>query len=131
MPKQTVFAATGKRKTAIARVRMVPGSGQIVVNKLTFEKYFGHPATQMIVKQPFKTTGTLNRFDISANICGGGISGQADALKYGIAKALLGMNPDYRKPLKKAGLLTRDDRIKERKKYGHKKARKRFQYSKR
>lgn len=131
MPKQTIFAATGKRKTSIARVRMAPGTGQIVVNKKAYETYFGRQALQMIVQQPFKVTGTAGRFDIAANICGGGVAGQADALKHGIAKALLSMNPDYRKPLKKAGLLTRDPRIKERKKYGHKKARKRFQYSKR
>lgn len=131
MPKPTCFIATGKRKTSIARVRMLPGTGGIVVNKKAFEIYFGRSALQMIVQQPFKVTGTNGRFDIMANICGGGIAGQADALKHGIAKALLAMNPDYRKPLKKAGFLTRDSRIKERKKYGHKKARKRFQYSKR
>ena len=131
MPKQTVFAATGKRKCSIARVRMIPGAGSMVINKKVFETYFGRPALQMIVQQPFKVTGTVGRFDITANIIGGGLSGLADALKHGIARALLLMNPDYRKPLKKAGYLTRDSRVKERKKYGHKKARKRFQYSKR
>lgn len=131
MPKITCFAATGKRKTSIARVRMIPGAGSIVVNQRAYETYFGRPALQMVVQQPFKVTGTVGRFDITANIGGGGLSGQADALKHGIARALLSMNPDYRKPLKKAGFLTRDARIKERKKYGHKKARKRFQYSKR
>jgi small subunit ribosomal protein S9 len=110
---------------------MIPGTGNIIVNKKTYEQYFGRLALQMIVQQPFKITGTTGRFDIDANICGGGVSGQADALKHGIARALLSMNPDYRKPLKKAGFLTRDARVKERKKYGHKKARKRFQYSKR
>ena len=123
--------ATGKRKTSIARVRMFPGSGNITVNKLAYEKYFGRAALKMIIMQPFNITGTGGRFDIFANIAGGGPSGQADALKFGIAKALLSINPDYRKPLKKAGFLTRDSRIKERKKYGRKKARKRFQYSKR
>lgn len=131
MPKQTCFISTGKRKTAIARVRMIPGTGNIVVNQKTYEQYFGRQALQMIVQQPFKVTGTVGRFDIMANIGGGGMAGQADALKHGIARALLLMNPDYRKPLRKAGYLTRDPRIKERKKYGHKKARKRFQYSKR
>ncbi len=110
---------------------MIPGTGNIVVNKKVYETYFGRQALQMIVQQPFKVTGTVGRFDIMANIGGGGLAGQADALKHGIARALLLMNPDYRKPLRKAGYLTRDPRIKERKKYGHKKARKRFQYSKR
>jgi len=110
---------------------MFPGTGNIVVNEKAYDAYFGRGALQMIVQQPFKVTGTGDRFDIFANICGGGLSGQADALKHGIARVLLAMNPDYRKPLKKAGFLTRDPRIKERKKYGHKKARKRFQYSKR
>lgn len=131
MPKQTCFTATGRRKTATARVRMIPGAGGIIVNKKTYEEYFGRLTSQILVQSPFKVTGTVGRFDITANIDGGGIAGQADALKHGIARALLSMNPDYRKPLKKAGLLTRDSRIKERKKYGHKKARKRFQYSKR
>jgi small subunit ribosomal protein S9 len=131
MPKQTSFEATGRRKTSVARVRMLPGTGNIVINQKAFETYFGRSALQMIVQQPFKVTGTVGKFDIMANICGGGIAGQADALKHGIARVLLEMNPDYRKPLKKAGFLTRDPRIKERKKYGHKKARKRFQYSKR
>lgn len=131
MARQTCFIATGRRKTSIARVRMMPGTGNIVINKLAYEQYFGRQALQLIVQQPFKVTGTVGRFDITANIGGGGLSGQAGALKHGIARALLTMNPDYRKPLRKAGLLTRDPRIKERKKYGHKKARKRFQYSKR
>ena len=110
---------------------MTPGAGGIVVNKQALEKYFGRQALQMVVQQPFKITGTVGKFDIIANICGGGVAGQAGALRHGISRALLSMNPDYRKPLKKAGFLTRDPRIKERKKYGHKKARKRFQYSKR
>lgn len=131
MPKQTCFIATGRRKSAIARVRMVPGTGSMIVNKLAYDKYFGRSALQIVVQQPFKITGTNGRFDIVANICGGGPSGQADALKHGISRALLSMNPDYRKPLKKAGYLTRDPRVKERKKYGRKKARRRFQYSKR
>lgn len=132
MSKQiTCFTATGRRKSAVARVRMSPGSGDMVVNQKAFVTYFGRSALQMVVQQPFKVTGTLGRFNIMANIDGGGLTGQADALRHGIARALLSMNPDYRKPLKKAGFLTRDPRVKERKKYGHKKARKRFQYSKR
>lgn len=110
---------------------MLPGEGQIVINELALEKYFGRSSFQQLVRNPFKVTGTLNRFNVFANVVGGGLSGQADAVKHGIARALLSMNPDYRKPLKKAGFLTRDPRVKERKKYGHKKARKRFQYSKR
>lgn len=125
------FAAIGKRKTSIAKVVMVPGSGKIVANKRDFENYFGRVALQMIIRQPFSVTGTENKFDIRAILCGGGIASQADALKYGIAKALFAMNPDYRKPLKKAGFLTRDARIVERKKYGKHKARRSHQFSKR
>lgn len=127
----TTFSATGRRKSSIARVNMAPGSGKIIINKRPFEDYFGRAALQMIVHQPFEVTGTKDKFDIKANICGGGIAGQADALKYGIAKALLNMNPDYRKPLKKAGFLTRDAREVERKKYGRHKARRSHQFSKR
>lgn len=129
--ERTSFNATGKRKNAIARVIMTPGTGQIMINKRSFGEYFGRAALQMIVRQPFDITGTGDKFDIRANLSGGGIAGQADALKYGIAKVLLKMNPDYRKPLKKAGFLTRDARIVERKKYGRHKARRSHQYSKR
>lgn len=125
------FTATGRRKSAIARVIMTPGSGILTINKRAFNDYFGRAALQMIVRQPFKVTGTVDKFDVTANICGGGLAGQADALKYGIAKALLNINPDYRKPLKKAGFLTRDARVVERKKYGLHKARRAHQYSKR
>ncbi|MBI4365405.1 MAG: 30S ribosomal protein S9 [Deltaproteobacteria bacterium] len=127
----TEYTATGKRKEAIARVRMTAGSGSIVVNALALEQYFGRPILPMLVKQPFDLTGTLGRFDVAVTVAGGGQSGQAVAVRHGIARALLSVSADYRKPLKAAGLLTRDSRIKERKKYGHKKARKRFQYSKR
>lgn len=129
--ERTEFSATGKRKNAIARVSMTPGTGLMSVNERPFENYFGRAALQMIVRQPFKVTGTVNKFDITANIHGGGLAGQADSLKYGIAKALLSMNPDYRKPLKKAGFLSRDARIVERKKYGKHKARRSHQFSKR
>lgn len=131
-PKEkTSFRSTGKRKTSIARVTMTPGTGKLVINKREFENYFPRAALQMIVKQPFQVTGTMEKFDIIALINGGGNAGQADALKYGIAKTLLSMNPDYRKPLKKAGFLTRDARIVERKKYNRHKARKSHQFSKR
>lgn len=129
--ERTAFSATGKRKTSVARVIMTPGNGQITINQRPFEDYFGRAALQMTACGPFKVTGTSDKFDIRANIKGGGMAGQADALKYGIAKVLLIMNPDYRKPLKKAGFLTRDARIVERKKYGKHKARRSHQYSKR
>lgn len=129
--ENTTFTATGKRKTSIARVIMSPGSGSITINKRPFEEYFGRAALQMIVHQPFEVTGTAEKFDIRATLNGGGIASQADALKYGIAKALLSMNIDYRKPLKKAGFLTRDAREVERKKYGRHKARRSHQFSKR
>ena len=129
--ERTMFTATGRHKTSNARVIMTPGTGKIVVNKLPFEEYFGRRALQMIVHQPFNVTGTADKFDVRANIRGGGVASQADALKYSIAKALLNMNADYRKPLKKAGFLTRDARIVERKKYGRHKARRSHQFSKR
>ncbi len=125
------FYATGKRKTAIARVWLKPGSGQIVVNKRDVEDYFEREILRMILKQPLVLTANEGRFDINANVMGGGIAGQADAVKHGISKALLEVSPDYRPILKKAGFLTRDARIKERKKYGQRGARARFQFSKR
>lgn len=129
--KRTVFTATGKRKTSIARVKLHPGKGTITVNKKTVEAYFPRPTLQMTVNTPFQVTGTLGKFDIIANVCGGGIAGQAGALRHGIARALISMNPDLRKPLKNNGLLTRDAREKERRKVGRRKARRRPQYSKR
>jgi small subunit ribosomal protein S9 len=130
MTKDRLYA-TGKRKTAIARVWMSPGSGRIIVNKRELEDYFKSETLRMTLKQPLVLTANENRFDIMANVRGGGISGQADAIKYGIAKAIVELNPDYKPILKKAGFLTRDARIKERKKYGQRGARARFQYSKR
>jgi small subunit ribosomal protein S9 len=121
----------GKRKTAIARVLVLPGSGKIVVNEKEFPVYFGREALRFIVQQPFDVTGTAGQFDVTAQIVGGGPAGQADALKYAIAKGLLKSNAEFRKPLKVAGLLTRDARIVERKKYGRRGARRRSQYSKR
>ncbi len=125
------FNAVGKRKTSIARVFILPGAGKIIINTRAFNDYFGREALRYIVLQPFTTTGTTGLFDVNATIEGGGPSGQADALKSAIAKALLASNEEYKKPLRGAGLLTRDSRIVERKKYGHRGARRRSQYSKR
>lgn len=121
----------GKRKTAVARIYIVPGAGRIVVNDRDFLQYFGRESLRFLVSQPLEVTGSTGKFDITANIFGGGPAGQANALKHAIAKALLANNPDHRKSLRAAGLLTRDSRIVERKKYGHRGARKRSQYSKR
>jgi small subunit ribosomal protein S9 len=123
--------ATGKRKSAIARVWIKPGKGDIFINGLPVAEYFTRPTSQIIIAQPFTLTETGGKFDVNVNVVGGGKSGQADAVKYGIAKALTRFSKDLRPVLKKAGFLTRDARIKERKKYGQKGARKRFQYSKR
>jgi len=125
------FYGTGRRKTAVARTRMVPGTGQILVNGRPVDEYFPRHALQGIVRQPFNLTRTQGRFDVNATLDGGGISGQAEALRHGISRALLQVDPEFRPALKKAGLLTRDSRIKERKKYGQRGARARFQYSKR
>lgn len=129
--KRTEFTATGKRKTSIARIRMRPGKGTITVNEKVSAEYFTRPTLQMMVDRPFEVTGTTGKFDIFANVSGGGIAGQAGALRHGIARALITMNPDLRKPLKNNGLLTRDAREKERRKVGCRKARRRPQYSKR
>ncbi len=125
------YYATGKRKTAIARVWLKPGTGNITVNKKPLDEYITRETAKMIIRQPFELTGTLGQFDVDVNVRGGGISGQAGAIKHGITKALLEFNPDLRPVLKKAGFITRDSRIKERKKYGQRRARARFQYSKR
>ncbi len=126
-----MFIATGKRKNSIARVRLHAGDGKIVVNEKPAESYFGRQTLQMVIKQPFDVTGTVGKFDADINVCGGGIAGQAGAVRHGIARALLEMNADLRKPLKTAGFLTRDAREKERRKVGRRKARRRPQYSKR
>lgn len=126
------FIGTGKRKNAICRVHISPGDGKFIVNgRDGLDAYFGRATSRMVVMQPFEVTGNIGKFDIIAQLKGGGISGQAEALRHSISRALLTMNPDYRKPLRKAGFLTRDSRVKERKKYGLKKARKATQYSKR
>lgn len=122
---------TGRRKCSVARVRLIPGKGNIVINNRSLEEYFGRKVLQILVKQPLVVTDTLGRYDVIANVFGGGISGQAGAVRHGIARALLKVDGDYRVPLKRAGFLTRDPRMKERKKYGLKKARKAPQFSKR
>jgi len=126
-----ISAATGKRKTAVARVRMQPGTGVITVNGRTLEDYFRREASRMTIQQAFDAVNGVGRYDVHANICGGGLTGQADALRHGIARALERFDPGNRPALKKKGLLTRDARKKERKKYGQKGARARFQFSKR
>ena len=121
----------GKRKTAVARIWMKPGQGQIVINKKPMDEFISRETDRMIVKQPLQLTDTLGKYDITVNVRGGGISGQAGAIRHGISRALVVINPEFRIPLKKAEFLTRDPRMKERKKYGQPGARKRFQYSKR
>jgi small subunit ribosomal protein S9 len=123
--------ATGKRKNAIARVWLTVGSGKIVVNERPLDEYFGRQTSRMVLMQPFELTQTLGRFDIVTNVHGGGLSGQAGAIKHGISKALLSVDPGFRSILKSAGFLTRDSRVKERKKYGKRGARASFQFSKR
>jgi len=125
------FAATGKRKSSVARVQLIPGGGQIEVNRRSLEAYFGRPTLRMIIHQPFDVTGTLGQYDVSVNVRGGGVSAQASAIRHGITRALIAYNPEFRPALKKAGYVTRDPREVERKKYGRHKARKRPQYSKR
>jgi small subunit ribosomal protein S9 len=125
------YYGTGKRKKAIARVFLRPGQGTFVVNRRKVEEYFPNEALKIIVKQPLLITETADKFNVLAFTKGGGISGQAEAIRLGIARALLEFNVELRKKLKEAGLLTRDSRVKERKKYGQPGARKRFQFSKR
>ena len=125
------YYGTGRRKTSTARVYLRPGSGAITVNKREFNSYFPNEALQMIIRQPLHLTETTEKFDIFVNVLGGGSAGQAGAVRHGITRALIEFNADLRSTLKKAGLVTRDPRKKERKKYGQKGARKRFQFSKR
>ncbi len=125
------YYATGKRKTAVARVWIKPGAGDIQVNNHTVEEYFGEGFLRQKIEKPFKTTETESQYDVMATLKGGGKHAQAEALRHGISKALLEVNPEYRLTLKKTGLLTRDPRAKERKKYGQKGARAKFQFSKR
>ncbi|MBQ8402506.1 MAG: 30S ribosomal protein S9 [Clostridia bacterium] len=125
------FYGTGRRKSSIARVRLYPGSGKITINGRDVEDYFGLETLKLVINQPFGVTETVGKYDIIANVTGGGISGQAGAIRHGVARALLLADDTFRAPLKKAGLLTRDPRMKERKKYGLKAARRASQFSKR
>lgn len=129
--RKATFAATGKRKSAVARVNIVAGDGQIVVNRRPLNDYFGRPTSRMIIQQPFELTGTSGQYDVTANVRGGGVSAQAAAIRHGITRALIEANAEFRPALKRAGYVTRDPREVERKKYGRHKARKRPQYSKR
>ena len=131
MEQENLYYATGRRKTAIARTWMKPGSGEIVINNRPVEDYFPIEATREEMIQPFKLTNTFGSYDVRATVVGGGIAGQAGAVRHGITRALVSVNPDFRLALKKAGFIKRDPRVKERKKYGQKGARARFQFSKR
>lgn len=128
---QVQFYGTGRRKESIARVRLVPGDGRILINGRDMDQYFGLETLKAIVKQPLVLTETLNRYDVLVNVNGGGFTGQAGAIRHGVARALLKVDPELRPTLKKAGFLTRDPRMKERKKYGLKKARRAPQFSQR
>lgn len=128
---EIAYTATGRRKTSVARVTMVAGSGKIIVNRKPLDAYFPRPTLRMMIKQPLELAGMAGKFDINALITGGGLSGQAGALRHGISRALVKVDSDLKPKLKKEGFLTRDPREVERKKYGQKGARKRFQFSKR
>ena len=125
------YYGTGRRKSSVARVRLVPGTGKITVNKRELNEYFGRQTLELIVKQPLVLTNTLEQYDVVATVAGGGPSGQAGAIRHSVSRALLEVDGELRQGLKKAGFLTRDPRMKERKKYGLKKARKASQFSKR
>lgn len=131
METDTIYYATGKRKTAIARTWLSPGSGKIIVNNRPAEEYFTIESARTDMIQPLVLTNTLDSFDVKVRVLGGGVGGQAGAIRHGITRALVLANPELRLPLKKAGFIKRDARIKERKKYGQKGARARFQFSKR
>jgi small subunit ribosomal protein S9 len=131
MAETNSFYGTGRRKSAVARVWVRPGAGKILVNERTLESYFPRASSRMVLMQPLVLTEMEGKYDITINVCGGGQTGQADAVKHGISRALLKISADLRPTLKKAGFLTRDARVTERKKYGRPGARKRFQYSKR
>jgi small subunit ribosomal protein S9 len=131
LDKQGRAYATGKRKNAVARVWLKPGSGKIVVNTRTLETYFARPVLRMLIQQPFAASNRQGQYDVNCQVSGGGLSGQAGALRHGVSRALTYFEPDLRGVLKKGGFLTRDSRVVERKKYGRKKARRSFQFSKR
>lgn len=128
---EALHHGVGKRKTSVARIWMRPGAGNITINKKPMAEYLVRESDRMLVKQPLEITETLDKYDIQINVRGGGLSGQAGAIRHGISRTLMDINPDFRLPLKQNDLLTRDSRMKERKKYGQPGARKRFQYSKR
>ena len=131
MQQENTYYATGRRKTAIARTWIKPGNGEIVINNRPVEEYFPIETIRVDMIQPFKLTNTFGSYDVKATVVGGGIAGQADAIRHGITRALVSVNPDFRLTLKRAGFIKRDPRVKERKKYGQKGARARFQFSKR
>ena len=131
MEKENLYYATGKRKNAIARTWLKPGTGEIIINNRPVEDYFTTETLRINLLEPFKLTNTMDTYNVKVNVHGGGISGQAGAVRHGITKALILADPDLRMPLKKAGFVKRDPRVKERKKYGQKGARARFQFSKR
>ena len=131
MNQENLYYATGRRKTAISRTWITPGSGEIIINNRPVEEYFPIAVTREEMIQPFKISNTLGSYDVKATVVGGGIAGQAGAVRHGITRALVSVNPDFRLSLKKAGFIKRDPRVKERKKYGQKGARARFQFSKR
>ncbi|MBA2700497.1 MAG: 30S ribosomal protein S9 [Chloroflexi bacterium] len=132
MPIPAFYSGTGRRKTSIARVRLLPGEGELVINGRSFDEHFGNAAIETEVRLPFRVTGTEGRFNVMIKVEGGGVTGQAGAIRHGIARALLELDPEgHRLSLRQAGLLTRDPRMKERKKYGLKRARKAPQYTKR
>ena len=128
---QVQYYGTGRRKSSVAKVRLVPGKGKITINNRAFVDYIPSAAVRLDVLQPLNLTGTVNSYDVIVNVLGGGITGQAGAIRHGITRALMELNPDFRPILKKSGLVTRDPRAKERKKYGLKKARRAPQFSKR
>jgi small subunit ribosomal protein S9 len=128
---EALHHGVGKRKTSVARIWMRPGAGNITINKKPMAEYLVRESDRMLVRQPLEITETLDKYDIQINVRGGGLSGQAGAIRHGITRTLMDINPDFRLPLKQNDLLTRDSRMKERKKYGQPGARKRFQYSKR
>lgn len=127
----TKYYGTGRRKSSVARVYIMPGTGKITINKRDIDEYFGLETLKLIVRQPLEVTDNVNKFDVKVNVKGGGFTGQAGAIRHGISRALLEADPEFRADLKKAGFLTRDPRMKERKKYGLKAARRAPQFSKR
>lgn len=128
---EETYHTVGKRKSAVARVWLKPGTGRIMINRKPMDEYITRETDKLIIRHPLELTDTLNKYDISVNVRGGGTSGQAGAIRHGVSRALVGLNPELRIPLKKADLLTRDSRVKERKKYGLRGSRARYQYSKR